>query len=61
MARSGGVQVDCDKAGPVRVLVVEDEELLARQLAATLEDAGYAVDCAADGDREQNERKPNVI
>jgi two-component system OmpR family response regulator len=35
----------------VRVLVVEDEALLARQLAAALTDAGYAVDCAADGER----------
>jgi two-component system, OmpR family, response regulator len=35
----------------VRVLVVEDEAQLARQLAAALGDAGYAVDCAADGER----------
>jgi two-component system OmpR family response regulator len=35
----------------VRVLVAEDEELLARQLASALSDAGYVVDCAADGDR----------
>jgi len=35
----------------VRVLVVEDEEALARQLAAALEGAGYAVDSAADGER----------
>src|SRR3954451_5875653 len=35
----------------MRVLVVEDEALLARQLASALTDAGYAVDCAADGDR----------
>jgi two-component system OmpR family response regulator len=33
----------------VRVLIVEDEALLARQLATALGDAGYAVDCAADG------------
>jgi two-component system OmpR family response regulator len=35
----------------VRVLVVEDEALLARQLAAALGDNGYAVDCAEDGER----------
>ena len=35
----------------MRVLVVEDEEALARQLAAALEGAGYAVDSAADGER----------
>ena len=33
----------------MRVLVVEDEVLLARQLALALSGAGYAVDCAADG------------
>jgi two-component system OmpR family response regulator len=35
----------------VRVLVVEDETALARQLAAALDAAGYAVDCAGDGTR----------
>jgi two-component system OmpR family response regulator len=35
----------------VHVLVVEDEMLLARQLANALEGAGYAVDVAADGER----------
>jgi two-component system OmpR family response regulator len=35
----------------VRVLVVEDEQLLARQLAGALAEAGYAVDSAADGER----------
>jgi len=35
----------------VRVLVVEDEVLLSKQLAAALKEAGYAVDCAADGER----------
>ena len=35
----------------MRILVVEDEALLAKQLAAALEQAGYAVDCAADGAR----------
>jgi two-component system, OmpR family, response regulator len=34
----------------VRVLVVEDEALLARQLTRALGDAGYAVDCAEDGE-----------
>jgi two-component system OmpR family response regulator len=35
----------------MRVLVAEDEARLARQLAIALEAAGYAVDCAADGER----------
>ena len=35
----------------VRVLIVEDEAALARQLATALGDAGYVVDCAADGER----------
>jgi two-component system OmpR family response regulator len=35
----------------MRVLVVEDEPSLARQLAAALGDAGYAVDCADNGVR----------
>ena len=35
----------------MRVLVVEDEKLLSQQLAASLADAGYAVDCALDGKR----------
>ena len=37
--------------GEVRVLIVEDEARLARQLARALDAAGYAVDCAGDGDR----------
>jgi two-component system OmpR family response regulator len=35
----------------VRVLIVEDEARLARQLAQAVGDAGYAVDCAGDGAR----------
>jgi two-component system OmpR family response regulator len=35
----------------MRLLVVEDEALLARQLTAALRRAGYAVDHAADGER----------
>jgi two-component system, OmpR family, response regulator len=35
----------------LRVLVVEDEKSLCRQLAKSLADAGYAVDCALDGDQ----------
>jgi two-component system OmpR family response regulator len=35
----------------LRVLVVEDELLLCRQLAKAFAEAGYAVDCAADGER----------
>lgn len=35
----------------MRVLVVEDELLLSRQLAKALTEAGYAVDCASDGEQ----------
>jgi two-component system, OmpR family, response regulator len=35
----------------MRILVVEDEASLARQLAAAIAEAGYAVDQAADGER----------
>lgn len=35
----------------MRILVVEDEPLLAKQLEAALSDAGYAVDIAAEGER----------
>ncbi len=35
----------------MRLLVVEDEAVLARQLAGALDQAGYAVDCAADGEQ----------
>jgi len=33
----------------MRVLIVEDDPVLSRQLAETLSRAGDAVDCAADG------------
>jgi two-component system OmpR family response regulator len=49
----------------VRVLVVEDEAALSRQVATALAEAGYAVDCAADGDRAdflvQTERYDTVL
>jgi two-component system OmpR family response regulator len=35
----------------MRLLIVEDESAIAGQLAATFRTAGYAVDCAADGER----------
>ena len=35
----------------MRILVVEDEVSLSEQLESALGDAGYAVDCAADGER----------
>ncbi len=35
----------------MKVLVVEDEASLSQQLSAALTAAGYAVDCAADGER----------
>ena len=34
----------------MRVLIVEDEPTLGRQLRATLEGAGYAIDLATDGE-----------
>jgi two-component system OmpR family response regulator len=49
----------------VRVLVVEDEARLSRQLADALGEAGYAVDCAGDGARAeflgQTERYDAVV
>jgi len=35
----------------VRILVAEDEAALSEQIATALSHAGYAVDCAADGER----------
>jgi two-component system, OmpR family, response regulator len=35
----------------MRILVVEDEARLAKQLASALDEAGYAVDCATEGER----------
>src|SRR5580700_11103914 len=56
MWRSGCVQPSSrflrqNAGGDLRILVVEDEASLARQLATALGHAGYAVDCAADGAR----------
>src|ERR1700751_3340444 len=55
MRCSGGVKLVsrllAKKGENMRVLVVEDEALLARQLTAALRRAGYAVDYAADGER----------
>jgi two-component system OmpR family response regulator len=49
----------------VKILVVEDEALLSQQLAGALSDAGYAVDCAHDGERAeflgQTERYDAVV
>src|SRR5579872_3877966 len=42
---------NCVITTSLRVLVVEDEVLLSRQLAQALTEAGYAVDCAPDGGR----------
>ncbi len=35
----------------MRILIIEDEPNLSRQIALALGDAGYAVDCALDGER----------
>ena len=49
----------------MRILVVEDETSLARQLTAAIADAGYAVDSASDGERAdflgQTERYDAVV
>lgn len=49
----------------MRVLVVEDEPLLSRELVRSLSDAGYAVDAAGDGERAdflaQTERYDAVV
>src|SRR5919106_2595742 len=49
----------------MRVLVAEDEKLLSKQLTNALTEAGYAVDCAADGERAeflgQTERYDAVV
>ncbi len=39
-----------EEGGTMRILIVEDEPTLARQLRQTLESAGYAVDSAMDGE-----------
>ena len=49
----------------VKILIVEDEERLSRELQRALGEAGYAVDCAADGERAeflgQTERYDAVV
>jgi len=50
-ARSSPVHVQSGYNSRVRVLVVEDEISLSNQLAEALTEAGYAVDCATDGER----------
>jgi two-component system OmpR family response regulator len=49
----------------MRILVVEDEATLSKQLASALGHAGYAVDCARDGERAdflgQTERYDAVV
>src|SRR5215831_12608736 len=48
---SAAVQVRLRYKRSMRILVVEDEAALARQLSTALTVSGYAVDCAGDGDR----------
>src|SRR5262245_66535222 len=48
--RSSTFRVDHQGRGAVRVLVVEDDADLSRQLKAVLTEAGYAVDTAPDGE-----------
>src|SRR5262252_3719250 len=50
--RSGcGITNSGNQDRPLRILIVEDETVLSRQLAGALDHAGYAVDCADDGER----------
>jgi two-component system OmpR family response regulator len=49
-ARLSTFRVDDEGWGAVRVLVVEDDADLSRQLKAVLTEAGYAVDTAPDGE-----------
>src|SRR6476646_567766 len=60
MRRSGGVQVGEGYHCPIaprqfthdmRLLIIEDEQALVRQVAEAADSAGYAVDTAADGER----------
>jgi two-component system OmpR family response regulator len=48
---SAAVQLSLGYNKVMRILVVEDELVLARQLAAALTTAGYAVDSAPEGER----------
>ena len=43
----------------MRVLIVEDEPNLGRQLRSTLEGAGYAIDLATDGEDGHYLGRPN--
>jgi len=47
---AAGSEIDDTGEGTVRILVIEDDADLNRQLASALGDAGYAVDCAFDGE-----------
>jgi two-component system OmpR family response regulator len=49
--RSGSILLDWHGDKCLRILVVEDEAALCEQLTSALESAGYAVDCARDGER----------
>ena len=52
MRHSGAVQARLRyKQRLVKILIVEDEPALSAQLRSALDAAGYAVDCAADGER----------
>lgn len=51
MIRSSAVHSGRAINGSLRILVVEDELLLSRQLAKALTEARYIVDCALDGEQ----------
>ena len=45
----------------MRLLVVEDDPDLRRQLVAALQDAGYAVDAAKDGEEGHSSATPSPM
>src|SRR3982750_575467 len=46
-----GLRYGATSQAHMRILIAEDEPHLSRQLPSPLIDAGYAVDCALDGER----------
>lgn len=56
--------MDDPRSAPIRVLVVDDEEAIRRNVKAALEDGGYAVATASDGEqalREADAFGPDVV
>lgn len=47
------------KAGPARILIIDDEEIIRKSLAAILEEQGYLVDTAENGQAAIEKSKTN--